>query len=196
MTNKKIYIIHGLGATPKDHWFPWLAEKINDLPNQQAAVLQMPNPEQPDLDQWLARLAQEITVLDENTYLVAHSLGCITTLNYLGQIFHQDTKVQIGGLLLVSGFFEKVPELPLLDSFTTKGVDFKAIKQLTNGNITVLSSANDYIVPTELTDKLAQELDADYYRKKEGGHFLAEDGYIEFPLVLTLLKNLIKPGIY
>jgi len=35
-------------------------------------------------------------------------------------------------------------------------------------------------------------LDANYYRKKENGHFLAVDGYIEFPLVLTLLKNLIE----
>ncbi|GGD77388.1 RBBP9/YdeN family alpha/beta hydrolase [Paenibacillus nasutitermitis] len=196
MTNKKIYIIHGFGATPEDHWFPWLAEKINELPIQQATTLQMPNPNQPDPDQWLAKLAQEIPVLDENTYLVAHSLGCITTLIYLSQIFHQDTNVQIGGLLLVSGFSTKLPELPLLDSFTKKGVDFQAIKQLTHGNITVLASANDSIVPTELTDQLAQELDADYYRKKENGHFLAEDGYIEFPLILTLLKNLIKQKIH
>lgn len=196
MTNKKIYIIHGLGATPEDHWFPWLAEKINELPNHQAAILQMPNPAQPDPEQWFARLTQEIPVLDENTYLVAHSLGCITILNYLSHIFHQDTKVQIGGLLLVSGFFEKLPELPLLDSFTTKDIDFKVIKQRTTGNITVLSSANDYIVPAILTDKLAQELDADYYRKRENGHFLAVDGYVEFPLVLTLLKDLIKPKIY
>ncbi|MEX5935777.1 RBBP9/YdeN family alpha/beta hydrolase [Mammaliicoccus sciuri] len=191
MTNKKIYISHGLGATSEDHWFPWLAEKINNWPNLQAAILQMPNPEQPDPNQWLTKLAQEIPVLDENTYLVAHSLGCITSLNYLSNVFHQDTKAQIGGILLVSGFSKKLPELTLLDSFIKKDLDFKAIKQLTHGNITVLASANDYIVPVELSDQLAQELDADYYRKKENGHFLAEDGYIEFPLVFVLLKNLI-----
>lgn len=191
MTNKKIYIIHGLGATPEDHWFPWLAEKISSMPNQQVTILQMPNSNQPDLDQWLNKLAQEIPIFDENTYIVAHSLGCITILNYLSQIFHQYTDVKIGGLLLVSGFSTNLPELPLLDSFTTKGIDFNAIKQLTHGNITVVASANDYIVPVELSDQLAQELDADYYRKKENGHFLAVDGYIEFPLVFSLLKNLI-----
>ncbi|MED4253322.1 alpha/beta hydrolase, partial [Priestia megaterium] len=25
---KQVYIIHGYGASPSNHWFPWLKEKL------------------------------------------------------------------------------------------------------------------------------------------------------------------------
>ncbi|MDV7758865.1 serine hydrolase [Liquorilactobacillus mali] len=63
---------------------------------------------------------------------------------------------------------------------------------MTKENIIVISSANDYIVPTKLTDNLAQKLNADYYRKKESGHFMGIDGYKTFSLLFTLLNYLLK----
>lgn len=194
MATKKNYIIPGYGATPSDHWFPWLAEKINKQAHQTATILQMPNPEQPKITKWLQQLESQIPLLDTDTYFVAHSLGCIATLNYLNRRFQQNTHVRIGGLLLISGFFEKLSSLPELDLFITSSFDFsfKTIKQITQGNMIVLSSANDSIVPTEQTNQLALALNADYYRKRENGHFLAEDGYSEFPLAWKLLQYLEK----
>lgn len=192
MTDKKIYIIPGFGATPEDHWFPWLAQQVNSYANQTTTTLEMPNPTQPDLKMWLAQLNEQIPLLDENTYLVTHSLGGITILNYLTQKIQQDPEIRIGGLLLVSGFYEKREGMSSPEEFFENPIDFDAIKKAVDGNIIVVSSANDYIVPTELTDQIAQKLEADYYRKKGNGHFLAVDGYVEFPLILSFLKYLIK----
>lgn len=189
---KNIYIIHGFQAGPEKHWFPWLAEKINTIPNHSASILKMPNPDNPNFKQWLTTLAHEIPVLDKDTYIVAHSLGCITTLQHLNQLHLFDSQVQLGGILLVSGFYSKIPSLPQLNDFTEIGINFDSIKEMTQGNITVLSSANDHIVPSKMSDQLAIELEADYYRKNSNGHFLDIDGFIEFPLVLSLLKNMLE----
>ncbi|GAA3017546.1 alpha/beta hydrolase [Tetragenococcus solitarius] len=152
----------------------------------------MPKPTQPELKKWLVQLNEQIPILDEKTYLVTHSLGGLTTLHYLTQKFQQDSRARIGGLLLVSGFYEKREGMSSPEDFFEGSIDFNAIKKGTNGNITVVSSANDYIVPTELTDQLARKLNGNYYRKKESGHFLATDGYVEFPLLLSLLTNLVE----
>ncbi|MBT2605987.1 alpha/beta hydrolase, partial [Bacillus sp. ISL-53] len=31
---KQVYIIHGYGASPANHWFPWLKEKLIADDNQ------------------------------------------------------------------------------------------------------------------------------------------------------------------
>ncbi|ECJ7974281.1 serine hydrolase [Salmonella enterica] len=51
----------------------------------------------------------------------------------------------------------------------------------------VIGSLNDTIVPTELTLKLSQQLNAPFYALPDSGHFLGDDGINELPLVLQLL---------
>ncbi|EOZ6020013.1 alpha/beta hydrolase [Escherichia coli] len=50
-----------------------------------------------------------------------------------------------------------------------------------------MGSLNDTIVPTELTLKLSQQLNAPFYALPDSGHFLGDDGINELPLVLQLL---------
>ncbi len=78
MVKKEIFVVSGLGATPQDHWFPWLIDRINEQENLHAVTLEMPNPMAPELNKWVEKLAQEIPDLDENTYIITHSLGSIT----------------------------------------------------------------------------------------------------------------------
>ncbi|WP_460151553.1 RBBP9/YdeN family alpha/beta hydrolase, partial [Priestia megaterium] len=74
---KQVYIIHGYGASPSNHWFPWLKEKLI-ADNHQVSVLHMPNSSDPKKEEWLKTLANKIKNLDNNAYFVAHSLGSIT----------------------------------------------------------------------------------------------------------------------
>ena len=60
----------------------------------------MPNPERPTVSSWQFALDQVIGKPDENTFLVGHSLGCITLLHFLSR--QQPEK--IGGLVLAAGF--------------------------------------------------------------------------------------------
>jgi len=44
---KKVMIIHGYRASPLDHWFPWLHDKVYAVDGIEMDVLRMPNPEAP-----------------------------------------------------------------------------------------------------------------------------------------------------
>ncbi len=43
----------------------------------------MPNALEPKVEEWVEYLSSNINVCDENTFFVAHSLGCVTLLRYL-----------------------------------------------------------------------------------------------------------------
>lgn len=78
---KQVYIIHGYRASSTNHWFPWLKKRLL-ADGVQADILNMPNPLQPRLEDWLDTLSLYQHTLHENTYLVAHSLGCPAILRF------------------------------------------------------------------------------------------------------------------
>jgi hypothetical protein len=51
---------------------------------------------------------------------------------------------------------------------------------------------NKNIVPTEATQKLAKALDANLIILSSGKHFIASDGYTDFPVLLNEIQKLIK----
>ncbi|MBM7645922.1 putative alpha/beta hydrolase family esterase [Scopulibacillus daqui] len=184
---KQVYIIHGYGASPANHWFRWLKEKLI-ADDHQASVLHMPNSSDPKKEEWLKTLANRIETLDHNTYFVTHSLGSITLLNYLEQL---DPLPRFGGFILVSGFSEPLSSLPSLNPFTVKKVDDKKIISATNGRA-VIAAKDDDIVPFQLSQNLAKQLKASFHPVEKGGHFLEDDGFITFPLVYHVLNNMMK----
>ncbi|MCO7125170.1 alpha/beta hydrolase [Sporolactobacillus shoreicorticis] len=184
---KQIYIIHGYGAQPTNHWFPWLKEKLK-ADGHQVLIPHMPNSSSPDKEEWLEALVNEIKNLDSNTYFVAHSLGCITLLKYLEKL---DPLPSFGGFILVSGFSAPLPSLPSISPFTAKKVDGSKIISATNSRA-VIAAKDDYIVPFQFSQDLSEQLNASFYLVEKGGHFLKNDGFITFPLVFDLLNNIIK----
>ncbi|USK30847.1 alpha/beta hydrolase [Bacillus sp. CMF21] len=184
---KQVFIIHGYGASPDNHWFPWLKEKLMADDNQ-VSVLHMPNSSDPKKEEWLETLANKIKNLDNNTYFVTHSLGSITLLNYLEQL---DPLPSFGGYILVSGFSEPLSSLPSLNPFTVKKVDYKKIISATNSRA-VIAAKDDYIVPFQVSQNLSEQLNTSFYPVEKGGHFLEDDGFISFPLVYDILNNMMK----
>ncbi|MED4267851.1 RBBP9/YdeN family alpha/beta hydrolase [Priestia megaterium] len=184
---KQVYIIHGYGASPASHWFPWLKEKLM-ADDHQVSVLHMPNSSAPEKGEWLETLANKIKNLDDNTYFVAHSLGSITLLNYLEQL---NPLPGFGGFVLVSGFSERLSSLSSLDPFTVKEVDYQKIISATNSRA-VIAARDDYIVPFQLSQNLSKQLDTSFYPIEKGGHFLEDDGFIAFQLVYDILNNMMK----
>lgn len=184
---KQVYIIHGYGASPSSHWFPWLKEKLL-ADDHQVSVLHMPNSSNPKKEEWLKTLTNKIKDLDNNTYFVAHSLGSITLLNYLEQL---DPLPDFGGFILVSGFSQHLSSLPSLNPFTVKKVDNQKIISATNSRV-VIAAKDDYIVPFQLSENLSKQLDTSFYPVKKGGHFLEDDGFSTFKLVYDILNNMMK----
>lgn len=175
----QVYIIHGFSANPSKHWFSWLKSEL-EKDGISTKVLTMPNPNEPVLNEWIQTLQNEIE-LNKDTYLVGHSLGCITSLRYL-----QGEKQDLGGIVLVSGFYEKLKILPQLDAFVKDELDFKALIKRIDKRI-VISAKNDTIVPTNLSINLANKLEATLIQTDTGGHFMQEEGVRTMPWVLASL---------
>ncbi|MDA2922095.1 alpha/beta hydrolase [Patescibacteria group bacterium AH-259-L07] len=180
---KHVFIIHGWGASPDSNWFPWLKKQLAGR-GFIVTVPQMPNTLTPDFDAWLSYIQKIVGKVDNNTYLVGHSLGVITILRFLESL---DKDQRIGGTILVAGFSElpsPVDHLLWLHDFVEKSVNYAKIKERV-GKIIVIHSDNDHLVPLESGEILRKLLGAELIVVPHAGHFLVR----ESPLIL---KNILK----
>ena len=97
---KKAYLIHGT-STRDDDWFPWLEQAAK--PNIAVDRIMLPNPFAPDPQEWADAIDQQVPAQD-GVILIAHSLGCISTLRFVERHDLHDAR-----LLLVGAFDEPLP---------------------------------------------------------------------------------------
>ncbi|OZD70612.1 alpha/beta hydrolase [Rhodococcus sp. 05-340-1] len=178
-TSRRAVIFHGYRATPDDHWFGWLAEQL-DSTGITTHIPPLPDPAAPDRDRWQAEVAAVLGTPGPDTIVVAHSLGCLAVLRHLATLVEP---WRMGALVLVSGFVDPLPALPVLDGFVADGVILSGMPDHI-GSISILRSDDDPIVPPAHTDRLARLLDAPVQIVPGAGHFLAADGVTSLPAVL------------
>lgn len=181
MNSKRVFIVHGYMAKASDHWFGWLKDVLT-MNSIKTEILMMPNSDNPDSTVWQETLTKKIDRIDKQTFIVAHSLGCISVLRYL----NNHSEFELGGLILVSGFNSKLPALPQLDKFI-KESRLTDNLSLNIGRTVVFASTDDPFVPMEMTKALAESLDGKYIQVESAGHFLGSDGYINFSELLNEL---------
>lgn len=187
MEDIHIYVIHGYTSSSKSEWFPWLKEQFKEK-NIKVYIPDMPDSDDPHLEPWLEHLRKNIVTVDENTIFIGHSLGCVTILRYI-----LEKNIKIKGAIFVSGFINENPmkkQTEGLQEFMEGDLDISRIKNLIP-SMTVITAVDDDIVPTKATQKLAQALDAHLIVLEEGKHFIARDGYTDFPILLNKIKELI-----
>ena|SRR3989338_440592 len=182
---KRVIIIHGWEGTPQGNWFPWLKEQLDKL-GYDAFVPIMPNPNFPVMTEWLEKLKEVAENPDQNLYLVGHSLGVIMILRYLESLTSDQ---QIGGVVLVAGFPEPIG-YEELNSFFEKPLDYEKIKKAARRFIAIHSD-NDRYVPIKNGELLRNKLNAELIIVKNAGHLNEGGGYIELPIVLEKLKEII-----
>ncbi|MBE2894213.1 RBBP9/YdeN family alpha/beta hydrolase [Spirabiliibacterium falconis] len=180
----KLYIVHGYTANKNAHWFPWLVSQC-EKHNIRAYSLEMPNSHAPHFEQWLRTLEQEI-ILDHDTILVGHSLGCISLLQYLQA---NKNVTSVVGVVFVSGFCQSVTGLSELDEFCVKALNFDFLKQQILYKA-VVSARDDTIVPWQYSEHLAEKLGADFYLFNSGGHFLDREGFTHLPVAFELVLKI------
>lgn len=180
----RIVVAHGYLADPSRHWFPWL---VGHYGPQVVSVLELPDPEDPELAPWVHTAAAGIGAVDDETILVGHSLGCVTLLHVLNRL---EQPWRLGGLVLVSGFVDRLPNLPKLDLFTEEPLDLDRVRRNT-GTRHVLRSDDDGTVAPEFTDRLAALIDAPVTVVPGGGHFVDRQGHRSLPALLPVLDDLL-----
>jgi hypothetical protein len=177
-----LYIVHGYGASPSDHWFSWLKNAM-EKKGASVSIVNLPAPDAPQPNEWQQALESQVASLDEGTYFVAHSLGSIALLRFLEGVQGKT----IGGYLLVSGFNNSLPALPQLDSFKKPTIDYGRLVDIASNRV-VVSAIDDPSVPHAFSESLANSLKAKFVSVQRGGHFLGSDGFTEFPLVINELE--------
>jgi len=184
---RDVYIIHGYGASPEKHWFPWLKKTMTNK-GDKVTVLTMPSPETPKVTDWLSTLKENIKEINENTYFIAHSLGTITVLRYLSE---QKNLNKFGGFILVSAFDRIIQGFEELKPFIETDLDYKKINAKSALKV-IIAAKDDYIVPFEYSKEIAEKLNAQFYPIEKAGHFLDRDGITELPLIPKIFENFKK----
>lgn len=182
----KVTILHGFGDTPNDHWYKYLKNEIISL-NLKISIVDFPDSENPILDSWTNRLKSEFNEQFQKNVVVAHSLGTITLLDYLSK-----ENEYFDAIVLVSPFNRKIDGFSALDEYI-EATTFNAEKIKKNvGQIVIIYADNDNIVPSYLSEIVANDLNVTAKPIRHDGHFLGRDGYKEFPLVSQITKNLLQ----
>jgi predicted alpha/beta hydrolase family esterase len=180
---KQVFIIHGYSATPTDNWFPWLKGEL-EKKGFDVFVPQMPNTDNPKIQEWLPYLQSLVGKCDKNTYLVGHSLGTITILKYLESL---PKNQKAGGIVLVGGFSETIG-FEKLSSFTASPLDYKKVKK-TAGKIIAIHSTDDESVPYKFAQIIRDKLGAELITMHNAGHINKKSGYLQLPEALeSILK--------
>ena len=76
---KKVYIVHCWEGTSNDGWYPWIAEKLSTN-NVEVIKFDMPNTENPKIDEWIETLNSKVDKLNNETFMKCMFSGCSNEL--------------------------------------------------------------------------------------------------------------------
>lgn len=183
-TLTRAIIIHGYLATPRDHWFPWLAEQLTAT-GVHVRIPELPAPDSPDPVAWQRAVGECLGTPDSGTAVIAHSLGGLAILRHLAAL---PELWELGALALVAPFAEPLPSLPELDAHIGEGVAVEGIERHLGRLLVIRSDADELVLPCQ-TDRLARRLGTEPIVVPDAGHFLAADGVTELPPVLGFLTG-------
>lgn len=187
LAGKHVIVVHGYTASPQNHWFPWLADSLASQ-GAKVTIPAMPHPHAPEPAAWADALKQAAPGVDQTTFFVGHSLGCVAILRHL---LAQPAGIRVGGYVLVSGFDRALTTLPTLDAFTTAPLDYAELRRRAIHRASVIS-ADDVIVDPQASRALAEALDTQTIEIAEAGHFLDREGFTQLPPVLDLLSDMAR----
>lgn len=186
---KHAVIIHGWQGKPESNWKPWLGRELE----QQGFTVDipaMPNPDRPQRQDWITAIARTVGQPTADTYLIGHSLGCISILRYIETL--PGDKL-VGGVILVAGFGRKFAGYNgQHDSFFEHDLDWQAIRKHCSHFVVIGSSDDPHIKPEEL-EYLQRMLDAKMILARSMGHFGSADGVFELPVARDELFALPCP---
>ena len=80
----RVILVHGFGAGPDEHWFPWLARSVPHL-----EALELPSPQAPRASIWVPMIAERIGSSPDSLAglaIVTHSLGGLAALRAIERV--------------------------------------------------------------------------------------------------------------
>lgn len=185
---RKVYIIHGWEGYPEEGWFPWLRSKLIEN-GFQVIIPALPDSDKPTIEKWLTFLKEKVKDPDKDTFFVAHSLGCITTLRYIESL---PGSKKIGGAVLIAGFghdLEYKGYKGELSSFFKTELDWRKVRTQ-GGKFVSICSDNDPWVPLKHNATFVKELGAESLVLHNMLHFSGGEGFTQLPEALEALLRI------
>lgn len=171
---KKVYIIHGWGQDSNMPWIKWLEEELSKK-NVEVHAFDMPNTNNPTIEEWVNYLKENISGLDENTHFIAHSIGAQTVLRMLEK---EHKHIKVGSVVFVAPWIELVglnsEELRIAHPWLNSKIDFERVFDHIE-NATCIFSTDDPYVSEKEQNKFKEGLNAKIIMKKNFGHFEETD---------------------
>lgn len=186
ISKQKVFLVHGYKTTSNGAWFPWLGAELKKRAVY-ACALDMPTPEVPLRDEWVAEIARAVDRhAGSEIYLVGHSLGVAAILDYL-----QDAKGKpVKAAVLVAGRITPSQNLATVGFY--QNFDYEKIKSMCGG-FSVIHATDDDMVPHENGVTLAEGLGVELTTLPSGKHLTGSQGVYELPQALAALEVL---GLY
>jgi hypothetical protein len=183
-----VFIFHGTEGYPKENWFPWLKEKLEQK-GYQVTIPQFPSPPAipAKISEWRDTLEEFKQFIDEDAILIGHSLGGIFALRILEKL-----KYPVKAVFLVG---TPIGIKPILNydrdsSFSGFDFDWKVIKSKSK-NFVVFHSDNDPYVSLANGEQLAKELGVTLSFVPNAGHFNQKAGYTKFEKLWEKLEPIL-----
>lgn len=177
-------IIHGSFGSPFQNWAPWLHSELTEI-GQIVVVPHFTSGSLQNLGNWTRIMDGYADLIDENTSIVAHSLGPAFVVDWLisnGKSIDKLVCVApFYGLLDIKDFDE------VNKSFFVDGINLSEAKRLVQKTVCIFAD-NDPYVPITLSHEFASALAAETIVVEGGGHLNSGAGYEKFSLLLETLK--------
>lgn len=188
---KRAVIVHCWDGDPLYAWYPYVASKLGRMKFKVTTPFfwDFPLPHKNDR---LKILSEAAGKPDENLYLIGHSLGVVTILNYLQSL--PEGKA-IAGAVLVAGFADNLG-LRVLDEFFDPPLDFGKIRKSCRQFVAVYSQ-NDPYISWRQVHALEENLGAETILIRRGGHFTPETshGFDYFPEIINITNKLAHNNV-
>jgi predicted alpha/beta hydrolase family esterase len=149
----KIYLVPRWAGNIHSDWYDSIFELIKNKYNITIERLEMPNWNEPNIEESIEYLSNQVKELNNQSYFIGHSVGCQAIIRFLIKQFEKNCDLRIGGCLFVAGWFEvDNPWNTLKPWIDLKDIDFKLISKKLNFNKLVLSD-NDPFTTNYLKNK-------------------------------------------
>jgi predicted alpha/beta hydrolase family esterase len=186
----RVFIVHGWGDKPGDHWIPWLNEQL-ELKGFSVAAPEMPHTEAPVIGEWVSHLNRHVGDAAEGAYYVGHSIGCQTILRHLQ---HLPTGGAALGAVFVGPWFVlaslSAEEEAIAQPWIDTPIDFARVRSRLP-ELTAYFSDDDPFVPLDNQPLFEERLGAQTNLLHGRKHMGVESGMTTFPeLLATTLKAL------
>jgi len=186
----RVFIVHGWGDKPGDHWMPWLKEQL-EVSGFSVAATQMPHTDTPVIGEWVSHLNRLVGESGEDAYYVGHSIGCQTIMRHVEQL---PTDSTVRGAVFVAPWLvlanlsanEEAIARPWIDT----PIDFARVRSRLP-EVTAYFSNDDPYVSLDNQALFEQKLGAHTQLLQGRKHIGVESGMTTFPeLLATTLSAL------